>query len=129
MLDWTTIIIALIGTGGIAGLFLISEKKAAAAIDNLLKQYNALQDLYDKLQARYDVETDKVGKLYDEISVLHDKLDDANTRVATNALKRCDKIACTLRKPPLADEWNLDKNDLQRTNKKDRNQTQQNNQI
>ena len=129
MLDWTNIIIAIVTTTGVTGLFLISEKKAAAAIENLLKQYNTLQELYDKLQARYDVETDKVGKLYDEISGLHDKLDDANTRAATNALKRCDKIACTLRKPPLSDEWNLDKSDLDKANKKDKKQTQQNNQL
>lgn len=124
MLDWTNIIIAIITTTGVTGLFLISEKKAAAAIENLLKQYNTLQELYDKLQARYDVETDKVGKLYDEISSLHDKLDDANTRAATNALKRCDKIACTLRKPPLADEWNLDK--TSKTPKPERNDAQRN---
>ncbi len=106
-MDWTAIIEVLIGAGGITGLFLISEKKASAAIANLLKQYNTLQQLYDKLQARYDVETDKVGKLYDEISTLHDKLDDANTRAATSELKRCDCISCTKRQPPLADKWNV----------------------
>jgi hypothetical protein len=126
MIDWTQIIIALIGTGGIAGLFLISEKKASAAIANLLKQYNTLQDLYDKLQARYDIETDKVGKLYDEISDLHDKLDDANTRAATAALKRCDRIACDKRVPPLSDEWNLDSDDkAKKPSRKSESQSQQ----
>lgn len=100
-MDWTQIIIALIGAGGITGLFLISEKKASAAITNLLKQYDTLQGLYDKLQARYDVETDKVGKLYKEIDDLHNKLDDANTKCAVNEILRCDITKCEHRQPPL----------------------------
>lgn len=112
-MDWTQIIIALIGVGGITGLFLISEKKASAAITNLLKQYDTLQGLYDKLQARYDVETDKVGKLYKEIEDLHNQLDLANTRAATNELKRCDNITCPKRMPPLVDQWRMDVNEAE----------------
>ncbi len=111
-MDWTQIITVLIGAGGVTGLFLISEKKASAAISNLLKQYNTLQELYDKLQSRFDIETDKVGKLYTEIEDLHNKLDDANTRAAVGKLKRCDRIACPHRLPPLSDEWCADEVDF-----------------
>lgn len=107
-LDWTTIIVTLIGSGGLVGLFLIAERKAAAALKNMQTQYDALQALYDKLQERFDVETDKVGKLYVEIEDLHNKLDAANTKAATNELKRCDFITCPNRKPPLSDQWRMD---------------------
>ena len=107
-MDWTTIIVTLIGSGGLVGLFLIAERKAAAALKNMQTQYDALQALYDKLQARYDMETDKVGKLYLEIEDLHNKLDAANTKAATGALKRCDNITCTKRLPPLVDQWRMD---------------------
>lgn len=107
-MDWTSIIEVLIGTGGITGLFIIAERKTAAALRNMQTMFDALQSLYDKLQSRYDIETDKVGKLYDEISNLHDKLDDANTRAATNELKRCDNINCKIRMPPLSDRWNVE---------------------
>ena len=107
-MDWTTIIVTLIGTGGITGLFLIAERKAAAALKNMQTQYDSLQKLYDKLQARFDLETDKVGKLYTEIDELHSKLDDANTRAAISGMKICDFIACPNRRPPLSEHWRMD---------------------
>ena len=107
-MDWTTIIVTLIGSGGLVGLFLIAERKAAAALKNMQTQYDALQALYDKLQSRYDTETDKVGKLYLEIEDLHNKLDTANTKAATNEMKRCDFITCQSRRPPLSDQWRMD---------------------
>lgn len=118
-LDWTTIIVTLIGGGGLVSLFLIIEKKTSATIKNLQAQadasltnmktqYEALQSLYDKLQERFDVETDKVGKLYDEIDALHGKLDAANTEAATAKMKRCDYIFCKKRQPPIADQWRMD---------------------
>ena len=107
-LDWTTIIVTLIGSGGLVGLLLIAERKAAAALKNMQTQYDALQALYDKLQERFDVETDKVGKLYTEIDHLHNQLDAANTEAATAKMKRCDFIFCKKRQPPIADQWRLD---------------------
>ena len=107
-MDWSSIIVALIGSGGLVGLFLIAERKAAAALKNMQTQYDALQALYDKLQQRYDVETDKVGKLYVEIDKLHRKLDASNTAKSIAEMKRCDCITCVNRRPPLADVWQMD---------------------
>lgn len=118
-MEWSSIIELLIGSGGLITLFLITEKKTAAMIKNvqtqadaslanMKTQYDALQTLYDKLQERFDVETDKVGKLYGEIEELHNKLDVANTKAATNELKRCDYINCPNRRPPLSDQWRMD---------------------
>lgn len=108
MLDWTNIIIAAIGTGGLTGLFLIAERKTSAALKNMQIMFDNLQRLYDKLQSRYDVETDKVGKLYDQISEKNERLDAANTKAATSELKRCDCITCKYRVPPLSDQWRMD---------------------
>lgn len=111
-MDWTSIITQLIETGGIVGIlgfFLTStEKKANAQLVNMQRMYDNLMGLYDKLQTRFDTETDKVGKLYSEIGDLHNKLDAANTKAATNALKRCDCLTCTKRQPPMSDEWRMD---------------------
>ena len=108
MVDWTNIIIAAIGTGGLTGLFLIAERKTSAALKNMQVMFDNLQGLYDKLQSRYDVETDKVGKLYDQISEKNERLDAANTKAATSELKRCDCITCQKRVPPLSDQWRMD---------------------
>lgn len=108
-MNWTEILTQLIETGGILtilGFFLTStEKKANAQIVNMQKMYDNLSNLYDKLQARFDVETDKVGKLYDQLAQKSEQLDKANTKAATNALKRCDCINCGKRQPPIGDEW------------------------
>lgn len=111
-LDWTTIISTLIGTGGLVGFLAFfltaTEKKSNAQLTNMQKQYDNLQALYDKLQERFDVETDKVGKLYDEIGTLHTELDARSTRAAIAEMKVCDCIACTQRRPPLRDHWDVD---------------------
>lgn len=88
-------------------MFLIAERKAAAALKNMQTQYDSLQALYDKLQARFDLETDKVGKLYTEIDELHSKLDSTNTRAAIAEMKVCNFIACPKRMPPLSDHWRM----------------------
>lgn len=97
----------LIGSGGIIGLFLITERKTAAALKNMQSMYDTLQSLYDKLQSRYDIETDKVGKLYDQIGKKNELIDTLNTRVAIGELKRCDCVNCDKRQPPIGDRWKV----------------------
>lgn len=111
MINWTDIIKTLIETGGLVGIlsfFLTStERKANAQLVNMQKMYDNLLNLFDKLQARFDIETDKVGKLYDQLGRKSEQLDKANTNAATNALKRCDCINCGKRQPPIGDEWRI----------------------
>lgn len=107
-MDLTQIITDFIVTGGFVSLFLITERKTAAALKNMQMIFDTLKKQHDDLQVRYDRETDKVGKLYTEIDELHNKLDATNTEAAIGKLKRCDRINCTHRVPPMTDEWNLD---------------------
>ena len=111
-MEWTTIIVELISTGGLVGFLAFfltaTEKKSNAQLVNMQKQYDNLQALYDKLQERFDVETDKVGKLYDEIGALHAERDALSTRAAVAEMKVCDCIACTKRRPPLRDHWDVE---------------------
>lgn len=106
-MDWTQVIVALLGTGGFVGLFLIAERKTKAQMANMEQAYQLLNDQYTKMQERFDVETDKVCKLYLEIEDLHNKLDAANTRASVSEMKRCDVISCLQRRPPLTDTWKM----------------------
>ena len=107
-MDWTAIIQTLIGGSGIVGLFLITERKTAAALRNMQSMYDTLKRQYDDLLALYNKETDKVGKLYDKIGTLHVEKDEATTKAATSEMKRCDYILCPKRQPTLADRWRMD---------------------
>lgn len=118
MLDWTTIITTLIGGGGIVGLFLITERKTSASVDNLRKQYDVLMELFEKQQLRHDQDLAKMSALYEEKASLREKLDDSRTLAAVNAILRCEKTACALREPPLgsnqqANETKNQKNNIQ----------------
>ena len=107
-MDWTSIIEVLIGAGGVTSLFLISERKTAAALKNMQSMVETLQSLYDKQLERYDAEVAKNKELSAENTTLHNSLDAANTKAATATLKRCDLIVCGKRKPPLQDQWCMD---------------------
>ncbi len=100
-IDWTTIIVTLIGSGGLVGLFLITERKTSASVDNLRKQYDVLMELFEKQQQRHDQDVARMAALYEEKAALREQLDDEHTRAAVNALLRCNKTGCDLREPPL----------------------------
>lgn len=107
-MDWTTIIQTLIGAGGVTGLFLITERKTAAALKNMQAMYDTLKSQYDDLLARDNEKDKKIDSLYDKIGTLHVEKDAATTKAATSEMKRCDYIFCTKRQPPLADQWRMD---------------------
>ena len=107
-MDWTAIIQTLIGGGGIVGLFLITERKTAAALKNMQSMYDTLKRQHDDLLARSDEKDKKIDSLYDKIGTLHVEKEAATTKAATSEMKRCDYIFCQKRQPPLADRWRMD---------------------
>ena len=107
-MDWTTIIQTLIGAGGVTGLFLITERKTAAALKNMQAMYDTLKSQYDDLLIRNNEKDKKIDSLYDKIGTLHVEKDAATTKAASSEMKRCDYIFCAKRQPPLADQWRMD---------------------
>lgn len=97
----------IIGTGGIVALFLITEKKAAAALENVNKSNEEWQMIVAQkekdlvtLREKYDASTAKIELLYDTSTELRTKLDVANTNFAVCKLMRCDVTQCPNRMPP-----------------------------
>ena len=108
-MDWSNVLITLIGSGGLVGLFLITERKTAAALKNMQTMYDILKKQYEDSIARNNEKDKKIEDLYNQIGVLHNEKDEANTRAAKSEMKRCDRINCGKRVPPLADQWRVDK--------------------
>ena len=103
MIDWTSIIEVAIGTGGITGLFLIAERKTAAALKNLPTMFD-------------DFETDKVGKLYEQLAQKNEQLDTANTKAAVNEILRCENTECSKRVPPLGSRASTEQKEVEPQN-------------
>ena len=107
-MDWTKIIETAIVSGGFLTLFLITEKKTAAALENMTAMFNILQGLYNEALARNKEKDKKIDELFNEVSNLHTKIDDVNTMAAKAEMKRCDRINCGKRIPPMYDKWHVD---------------------
>ena len=107
-MEWTKIIETLIVSGGFITLFLITEKKAAAALDNVTRINTILQAQYEDALNRNKEKDRKIEELYSQIGQLHTDLDGANTRAAKLEMKRCDRINCGKRIPPMVDKWHVD---------------------
>src|SRR5574344_1093942 len=97
----------LLGGGGLVALFLITERKTKAQMENTaqaiaewqkivershqdLKRAKELQDLY---LVQFDINTK-----------LRKELDEKNTKIAVLSLLRCRKLKCIDREPPYGSE-------------------------
>lgn len=110
-MDWTnivtTLIAALIPTGGFFGIFTIREKKTALMLENASKLNdgwtqlaNERQEMLRERDAKLDEKDAKIDELYKTISDQRHELDDARTMAAVAGVMRCDIAACTKRRPP-----------------------------
>lgn len=125
-MDWTQIITALISSGALVGIFLVTEKKSAAALDNMDKRCSSAIDSAQKLGDGYQeiakswehrteqlkVELDKKNAKIDELlksmSEMSRELDRAHTGEARAKMMICDKIYCNKRRPPYGSGMNYD---------------------
>ena len=89
-------------------LFLITEKKTAAALENMTVMFTTLQGLYNEALDRNKEKDKQIDKLFSQVSTLHNEKDAANTEKAKAEMKRCDRINCGKRLPPLVDRWHVD---------------------
>lgn len=113
-------IASLTGTGGLIALFLITEKKTAAQLENTRKIDEKWQSIIARqekdlelLGSRYEAATAKIGKLYDDNSDLRNRLDRLGTDCAVSSLMRCDCVACPSRKPPFGTHNPTDTEELE----------------
>ena len=111
MIDWTTILIAVVGSisiGELISLFTAREQKKGMQIDNKQKEderylalINELQDQNSALTERLDKKDARIIELEDRCADLRNKLDEANTSLAKATLLKCSRLSCVDRKPPL----------------------------
>ena len=112
-LDWTQIIITcitvLIGSGGVATLFSVKEKKTRAKLDNLNELGKSWQLIEDERRERIkelkeDLRSkdEKIDRLYADISIKRNELDDCRTEKVLSKILECKKVGCTEREPPIS---------------------------
>ena len=106
-MDWTSIIVAIVGVGGFTPIFLIVEKKSAAVLENaqkLIDMYKSLADEYREAEERAREqcaakETELMNQIKMNSSLRH-SLDDSHTREAVCKLMYCRRTKCVERDPP-----------------------------
>ena len=106
-MDWTNIVIAIIGAGGFTTIFLIVEKKSAAVLENAQKLIDMYKSLAEEYKAR-EAKTQQMSEAKEEAlmtqikmnSSLRHALDDAHTETAVARLMYCKKAKCVDRDPP-----------------------------
>lgn len=113
MIEWTTILIAIIGSvsvGEIINLFTARETKKGMQLDNKEKEDNRWEKITNELQeqnALLNERLDKKDELLQEkddiISDLRTKLDNVRTQCSVATLLRCNKISCVDRIPPISE--------------------------
>lgn len=103
------LIMAITGAGGILALFLITEKKTAARLENSQKIDEKWQKIVEQkekdiasLSEKYEAAVAKIDKLYEVTEELRTKMDQVNTECAVSQILRCNRIACADREPPLS---------------------------
>jgi len=106
-MDWTQIIVALISSGALVGVFTLVERKSALMLQNasaLAESYKKLADEYEEREARtQELLQKKEEELFNQIkmnSSLRHSLDDAHTEVAVAKLMYCRDSKCPHRDPP-----------------------------
>lgn len=105
----------LLGGGGIIALFLISERKTKAQMENINTAIAEWQKIVT--QNKSDLaEAQTRAKEFQELYIvqfdintkLRQELDDKNTRIAVLTLLRCRKYKCIDREPPYGSEIELE---------------------
>lgn len=108
-LDWTAIIIAIVGAGGLTALITLTEKKAKAALENMQKTIDEWKALCSEerteistLRERVQQKQQQIDALYQEREEFMRERDVMSTDLAVAKILRCEHVGCEMRKPPLA---------------------------
>ena len=101
------LITVLLGSGGLIAIFLVSEKKTAAMLENIAKANEEWKKIIDRqteenntLRSENATLQEKYHQQFDINTALRQEIDTKNTKIAVLSLLRCKKLRCIDRDPP-----------------------------
>lgn len=105
------LIIALLGGGGLIALFLITERKTKAQMENTAQAIAEWQKIVERSHKDLEEAKKRAKELQDLYLIqfdintkLRQELDEKNTKIAVLSLLRCRKLKCIEREPPYGSE-------------------------
>ena len=101
----------LLGGGGLIALFLITERKTKAQMENTAQAIAEWQKIVERSHQDLEEAKERAKELQDLYLVQFDintklrkELDEKNTKIAVLSLLRCRKLKCIDREPPYGSE-------------------------
>ena len=101
----------LLGGGGLIALFLITERKTKAQMENTAQAIAEWQKIVERSHQDLKEAKERAKELQDLYLVQFDintklrkELDEKNTKIAVLSLLRCRKLKCIDREPPYGSE-------------------------
>ena len=101
------LITILLGSGGLIAIFLVSEKKTAAMLENIAKANEEWKKIIDRqteenntLRSENITLQEKYHQQFDINTALRQEIDTKNTKIAVLSLLRCKKLRRIDREPP-----------------------------
>ena len=101
----------LLGGGGLVALFLITERKTKAQMENTAQAIAEWQKIVERSHQDLKEAKERAKELQDLYLVQFDintklrkELDEKNTKIAVLSLLRCRKLKCIDREPPYGSE-------------------------
>lgn len=101
----------LLGGGGLVALFLITERKTKAQMENTAQAIAEWQKIVERSHQDLEEAKKRAKELQDLYLVQFDintklrkELDEKNTKIAVLSLLRCRKLKCIDREPPYGSE-------------------------
>ena len=101
----------LLGGGGLIALFLITERKTKAQMENTAQAIAEWQKIVERSHQDLKEAKERAKELQDLYLVQFDintklrkELDETNTKIAVLSLLRCRKLKCIDREPPYGSE-------------------------
>ena len=101
----------LLGGGGLIALFLITERKTKAQMENTAQAIAEWQKIVERSHQDLTEANERAKELQDLYLVQFDintklrkELDEKNTKIAVLSLLRCRKLKCIDREPPYGSE-------------------------
>ena len=101
----------LLGGGGLLALFLITERKTKAQMENTAQAIAEWQKIVERSHQDLKAAKERAKELqdlylvqFDINTTLRKELDEKNTKIAVLSLLRCRKLKCIDREPPYGSE-------------------------